>query len=78
MIRDTDNFIWLSVTRRRDGNSTIPLPYHCIPINLDIQSTLFVSFHLNSIRCKRDLVSLLEKKQRKNNVSSWDKRDEAS
>jgi len=36
--------------------STIPLPYHCIPVNLDIQSTVFVSFHLNSIHCKRDLV----------------------
>ena len=53
------------VTRRRDGNLNDPTPLSLHSNNLDIQSTVFVSFHLNSIRCKRDLVSLLEKNKGK-------------
>ena len=48
------------VTRRRDGNLNDPTPLSLHSNNLDIQSTVFVSFHLNSIRCNYDLVSLLE------------------
>ena len=54
------------VTRRRDGNLNDPTPSLSLHSNnLDIQSTVFVSFHVNSIRCKHDLVSLLEKSKGK-------------
>ena len=35
------------VTRRRDGNLNDPTPLSLHSNNLDIQSTVFVSFHLN-------------------------------
>ena len=53
------------VTRRRDGNLNDPTPLSLHSDNLDIQSTVCVSFHLNSIRYKHDLVSLLEKAKEK-------------